>query len=98
MESKLFTLPRRPGQNPAAPAGKDGQSCAICRYFMPHQGQPNAGAAIGGLCRRYPPAAQILGMVAHPIDLKQSVPQVGRALPPVQGVEWCGEYTPDIAP
>lgn len=79
--------------------GASPDCCSNCVFFLP--GGPAGGidpnnlkAPARGICRRYPPAAQVIGMQPNPMDPKAPPQaQIGRALVPVIGPEWCGEHT-----
>lgn len=76
-----------------SPTTPSGENCGTCRYFMP-RGNPSIdlSAPQAGLCRRYPPVAQILGMIANANPKMPPIPQVGCAVPQVHSPDWCGEF------
>lgn len=92
MENPIVLF-KRPGGN-GAPANPNGETCAKCRYFVViGQASMDLSAPQGGLCRRYPPTAQILGLAPNPNPKMPPIPQVSRAMPQVFSPEWCGEFS-----
>jgi len=83
----------------AAPTGPGGECCSGCKYFLP--AGPMGGinpadlkAPARGICRRYPPVAQITGEVANPLNPKETRPITGVIMVPVLGHGWCGDFSP----
>lgn len=92
MDKPLLTFPPRSRIVP--PLSPNGENCGKCRFFVA-MGEPSMdlSAPQGGLCRRYPPTAQILGLQANPNPKGPPIPQVSRAMPQVFATEWCGEFS-----
>jgi len=91
---ELLTRIPPPKQKTPEDAELPPECCGKCRFFNPHPpaGQM-AGQSLVGICHRYPPVAQILGVTPNrfspkgPPDL-----QTGRVMPQVAAPEWCGEF------
>lgn len=82
-------------QRPRTAAAPD--SCANCQFFLPAGPMggidpKNLQAPARGLCRRYPPNAQITGMAPGMGNGAPPQAQISRAMVPVIGTEWCGEF------
>ena len=68
---------------------KSKDACATCFYWL-------ADFNPQGLCRRYPPAALVMGWQHNPITPSPNQGNahaiVNAAFPPMSATGWCGEF------
>jgi len=89
----METLKKPASPNAHLLAGKE-EVCKNCRHFV--AGEPDAGnvkAPKVGLCHRYPPTVFFAGLVPHPLNQRQGVPQFLNARVQMNEQDFCGEFS-----